>query len=360
MSNQIEVAVSTFVVLQTTTDLQTVAVADPAIADVAVVNSRSVLLNGKGPGVTTLVLVDGQKFRQFIVRVTAAPGERPIDVAEAIGIPGVSVRTIKGAIVFGRRRRQRRGSQARRRKSPGFYSSKVVNQLTVRDDTIPVDTKAATAAEISDLIGLPGIVVRMAGETVILSGQVETQEQANDAETIAKTMANKVLNLLKTPPKPAPPPAPLPTLDEIRRSLGAQAEGTVAPIAGPGEIQLISPLVVRELAGQLILEGNVRSESEAQRIITEAGRAGMPISNRLQILPAPSANQVLASTVAQAINMAGVRVSGSPNRLILQGIVQNTNDAVVAEQIARSFAPQVDNLLQNAQPDFGGRGHFHR
>ena len=53
LPNQIEVAVSTFVVLLTTTDLQTVAVADPAIADVAVVNSRAVLLNGKGAGVTS-------------------------------------------------------------------------------------------------------------------------------------------------------------------------------------------------------------------------------------------------------------------------------------------------------------------
>ena len=45
-----------------------------------------------------------------------------------------------------------------------------------------------------------------------------------------------------------------------------------------------------------------------------------------------------------------MRVAGSANRLILQGTVNNTNDAVVAEQIARSFAPQVDNLLQTPNP----------
>ena len=339
LPNQIEVAVSTFVVLLTTTDLQTVAVADPAIADVAIVNSRSVLLNGKGPGVTSLVIVDGQKIRQYTVRVGAAPGERPVDVAEAIGMPGISVRTVKDALVLDGEVAS--DEEARRAvEIAGIYASKVVNQLTVRG--IEVEDKGmATAAQISDLIGLPGVIVRMAGETVILSGQVDTPFQAADAETIAKTMSPKVLNLLKTPPV---------SVDDVRRSLNAQAEGAVAPLAGPGQIQLVSPLVLREIAGQLILEGNVQSEAEAQRIVAEAGRTGLPISNRLGILPAPSAGQQFASAVAQAINLPGVRVSGSANRLILQGVVNNTNDAVTAEQIARSFSPQVDNMLQTPNP----------
>ena len=338
LPNQIEVATSTFVVLLTTTDLQTVAVADPAIADVAVVNSRSVLLNGKAPGVTSLVIVDGQKIRQYSVRVTAAPGERPVDVAQAIGMPGVSVRNVKDAIVLDGE--VATADEAKRAvEIAGIYSPKVVNQLTVRGGD--VSAGAATAAQISDLIGLPGVTVRMAGDTVILSGQVDTLEQAADAQTIAQTMAPKVLNLLKPPPL---------SLDAIRSSLNAQSEGAVAPVAGPGQIQLVSPLVVREVAGQLILEGNVQSEGEAQRILTEAGRSGLPISNRLNVLPAPSATQLLASSVAQAINLPGVRVSGSANRLILQGTVNNTNDAVVAEQIARSFAPQVDNMLQTPNP----------
>ncbi len=338
LPNQIEVATSTFVVLLTTTDLQTVAVADPSIADVAVVNSRSVLLNGKGPGVTSLVIVDGQKIRQYSVRVTAAPGERPTDVAEAIGMPGVTVRNVKDALVLDGEVANADESK-RAAEIAGIYTTKVVNQLTVRGDGM--SSSAASAAQISDLIGMPGVMVRMAGDTAILSGQVDSASQVADAQTIAGTMAPKVLNLLKTPPL---------SVDDVRRSLGAMADGTVAPLAGPGQIQLVSPLVMREIAGQLILEGNVQSESEAQRLVAEAGRTGMPISNRLNILPAPNATQLLASSVAQAINLPGVRVSGSANRLILQGIVQNTNDAVVAEQIARSFAPQVDNMLQTPNP----------
>ena len=261
-------------------------------------------------------------------------------MAAAIGIPGVNVRQVKDAVVLeGEVASEDEAKRAA--EIAGIYAPKVVNQLKIGGGDNAMDASTATAAQISDLIGLPGVIVRMAGQTAILSGQVETPAQVADAQTIAETMAPKVLNLLKMPPV---------SVDEVRRSLGAMADGNVAALAGPGQIQLTSPLVLREVAGQLILEGNVQSESESQRIVTEAGRTGMAVSNRLNILPALSATQLLASSVAQAINLPGVRVSGSANRLILQGIVQNTNDAVIAEQIARSFAPQVDNMLQTPNP----------
>ena len=357
LPNQIEVATSTYVVLLTTTDLQTVAVADPSIADVAVVNSRAVLLNGKGSGVTSLVIVDGQKIRQYSVRVTAAPNQRPTDIAEQIGIPGVTVRMVMGAVVLS----GEVGSEIESKRAAeiaGIYAPKVINQLSVRPDE--TNSSMGRAMQISDLIGLPGVTVRMAGETAILSGNVESESQVRDAETVAATMAPKVLNLLKTPPV---------TVDQLRQSLGlaplnmANAQmvpgaglggvgAAPAPIAGAGvpEIGTLSPLTIREAAGQLILEGTLESESEVQRALAEAARTGLPVSNRLRVRPAPTAGQTLALAVAGAINLPGVRVSGSANRLILQGVVQDTNDAVVAEQIARSFAPQVDNLLQTPNP----------
>ena len=67
------------------------AVADPTIADVAVVNARAVLVNGKAPGVTSLVVVDRLKIRQYQVRVVAAVGTRANDVATVIGIPAMPI-----------------------------------------------------------------------------------------------------------------------------------------------------------------------------------------------------------------------------------------------------------------------------
>jgi Flp pilus assembly secretin CpaC len=130
LPNQIEVSVGTFVVLLTTSDLDTVAVAEPGIADVAVVNSRSVLVNGKTPGITSLVIVDRYRIRQYQVRVVAAPGTLPRDIASQIGLPGVGVRQVRDAIVWKARSRTPRKCAAPLR--CGRFSPQVINQLSVR------------------------------------------------------------------------------------------------------------------------------------------------------------------------------------------------------------------------------------
>jgi pilus assembly protein CpaC len=342
LPNQIEVAVSTFVVLLTTTDLQTVAVADPNIADVAVVNSRSVLLNGKTAGVTSLVIVDGQKIRQYSVRVTAAPGSRPTDVVTAIGLPGVSVRPIKDALVL--EGEVSTAEEARRAAEiAGIYSPKVINQLTIRNQISP---DVASVAQLNDLINIPGVTVRVNGETTILSGTVNTPQQIQDAETIAKSTSKNVINLLRLPSM---------TPEQIRESLGAVATSpTGSSIATPGQILTVQPLTVREVGGQLIVEGAVNTQADADTALASASRSGLPIVNRIQIRPAPTADQLLTSQVAAAIGRAGVIVRGTAKRLVLEGTVKDTNEAVLCEQVARAFTTpgigQVDNLLRTETP----------
>lgn len=341
LPNQIEVAVSTFVVLMTTTDLQTVAVADPNIADVAVVNSRSVLLNGKTAGVTSLVIVDGQKIRQYSVRVTAAPGSRAVDVASAIGLPGVTVRPIRDALVL--EGEVANAEEARRAvEIAEIYSTKVVNQMTIRGQ---VSQEAGTAAQLRDLIGLPNINVRVMGDTVVLSGTVDTPQQIADADTIARTAAKNVINQLRLPAL---------TPEQIRESLGAVAEAPTNTIATPGQLLTPAPLSVRELGGQLIIEGTVNSQSDADIALASASRSGLPIINRIQVRPAPTNDQTLTAQVAAAIGRPGVIVRGTAKRLILEGTVADTNEAVLAEQVARAFTTiglgQVDNLLRTQSP----------
>jgi pilus assembly protein CpaC len=55
-------------------------------------------------------------------------------------------------------------------------------------------------------------------------------------------------------------------------------------------------------------------------------------------------------TVRSSIGRPGVSVRGTAKRLILEGTVPDTNAAVAAEQIARAFAAEVDNLLQTPNP----------
>ncbi len=337
LSNQIEVATSTFVVLLTTTDLQTVAVADPSIADVAVVNSRSVLLNGKAPGVTSLVIVDGQKIRQYSVRVTPAPGTRVQDIAASIGIPGVSVRSVKDSLVL--EGEVANAAEAQRAvEIAGVYATKVINQLTVRSSG--ENTTDASMAMMSELLAdYPGVKARMAGETVILSGEVSDPNQIQDAQTVAEATGKKVVNLIKLPAL---------SVQQLQQSMGAVDTAQVPTLAG--QISTSAPISIRELGGQLILEGFAANQSDIDIALAAAKRTGLPVVNRLQVRPALSADQALASTVAAAIGRPGITVRGTPKRLVLEGIVDDTNVAVLAEQVARGFAASVDNMLQTRAP----------
>ncbi len=342
LSNQIEVAVSTFVVLLTTTDLQTVAIADPSIADVAVVNSRSVLLNGKGLGVTSLVIVDGQKIRQYSVRVTAAPGKRDLDIAAQIGIPGVTVRSVGDAKVL----EGEVASPAEAQHAAdiaGVYSSKVLNQLTIRSSG-GAGTTDASVAQLSDLLSdYPGVKARIAGDTIILTGEVSDPNQITDSQTVAATTGKKIVNLIRLPAL---------SVDQLRQSLGGV--DAAQSLSTPGQMTSGAPISVRELGGQLILEGFASAQGDIDLALASARRTGLPVVNRLQVRPALTSDQVLVSSVAAAIGRPGITVRGTTKRLVLEGIVGDTNEAVLAEQVARAFVVpglgQVDNLLQTRSP----------
>jgi pilus assembly protein CpaC len=196
-----------------------------------------------------------------------------------------------------------------------------------------------------DLIGLPGVSVRVSGETAILSGTVETPQQIQDADVIARSAAKNVINQLRLPAL---------TSEQVRQSLGATSDAPVAGLFTPGQLQASAPLSVREAGGQLILEGTVGTQSDVEIALAAAGRTGLPLINRLQVRAAATPDQALVSQVAAAIGRPGVIVRGTAKRLVLEGTVADTNDAVLAEQVARSFVVpglgQVDNLLRTANP----------
>jgi Flp pilus assembly secretin CpaC len=331
LPNQIEVAVSTFVVLLTTTDLQTVAVADPAIADVAVVNSRSVLVNGKAPGVTSLVIVDRTKIRQYQVRVTAAPGRGPADIAAQIGLPAVTVRQAGDALVLegevNTPEESRRAAEV-----AAAYSTRVINQLFVRGTG---SEENSLASQIQTTINLPGVQVRTVGDTVFLDGTVNSPQEQARAETVARALSKNVVSLLVQPRI---------TVDQAREAI----TGTTTEIAPTPALP--EPLSVRQVGDQIILSGTVPSQAQLEQALVNAGRTGLAVVNRLNLAAAPAASEVLTRTVEAAIGRPGVRVSGSQQRLILQGTVPNSNDAVAAVQIARAFTREVDNLLQVSNP----------
>ncbi len=338
MANQLEVAAGTFVVLQTATDLDTVAVADPSIADVAVVNSRAVLVNGKIPGVTSLVIVDREKIRQYQVRVLPAPGTLPRDIAAQIGLPGVTVRQVRDAIVLDGEVNSTEDAR-RAVEIAGIYSKKVVSQLTVRG--VPTDD-AAVAGQIQGVIGLPNVSVSLLGDTVLLQGTVDTPAQRQRSETIAGATGKKVLNLIELPTL---------TLDQVQAAIGTPPQNQSTTDGGLTS-DTIDPtsITARQVGDQIILEGNALDQERKDQAEAVAARTGLQVINRIKVLPPIPAEVRVLQGITTAIGIPGVTAYGSPKRLVLRGTVADSNVAIAAEQIARSYAAQVDNMLQTPNP----------
>ena len=338
LPNVITVATSTFVVLLTTTDLQTVAVADPAIADVSVVNSRAVLVNGKTAGVTSLVIIDRLKIRQYQVRVTAPYGKSLSDVTNAIGLPGVTARMAGESVII-----EGEVSSAEEKKRAediaGAFSGKIINLLTV--PAAPVVPGLDLATQIQNAINLPNVKVLLLGETLLIEGTVDNAQQLQRAEAIAKTSDKKVANLLQLPSL---------TLDQVRDSIGA-----VTGAAGATDVlDTAARITVRQAGDQIILDGRAANAAQSEQAALVAGRSGLRVINNLQLAPAASAEftalRTIEATINRAVPGAAVTISGTPKRLIMTGTVPDTNAAVAAEQIARASAAEVDNMLRTPNP----------
>lgn len=350
LPNQIEVAAGTYIVLVTTSDLQTAAIADPSIADITVVNSRALLINGKSVGATTLVVVDQQsKIRQYQIGVADAPGTRPVDIESEIGIETVRVRRIQDSLIL---EGEVASSEEMKRALDiaGIFSEKTINQLRVRVDEKPAaaDSGQLLATQIQEALDRPDITVRAVDKTVILDGTVANESEKKRAEQIARTLSEgEVLNLLALPRI---------SVEEVRKLLGAAAEPSAAEertklgLGTIGIAQASPELVARQVGEQIILEGTVLTKEEIDDAIATASLTGLQVVNRLKLAPGPYEESALLNRVAAAIGLQGVRVRGTEKRLMLEGTVPDTNTAVRAGQIALGFAPNVDNMLEVANP----------
>jgi Flp pilus assembly secretin CpaC len=361
-ANQIEVTVSTFVVLVAPDDLQTVAVADPNIADVVVINSRAVLVNGKAPGATSLVIVD-KKIRQYHVQVVPAPGDKPSDlvgsVATAINLPDVQVRAVRGAIVLDG---QVTSAEEKRmaEEVAGLYAPKVVNLLQIRPTTTNVGPQVPLDTQIKNAIRNDAVQVRVLGDSVLLEGQVLTEADRAAAEAVAQALAKemKVVNLLRVPTPATPPPTRLTLQDVIDTLKPQQAPGQPTVVNGVAiPAAPVTDIRVRQVADQIILEGTALTPEEIAQAAAIAARTGLTVVNRISVAkptPALSDEATLVNTIAASINRqipgASIMVNGTKERLVLTGTVPSTNQAVLAEQIARGYSRHVDNLMMTPRP----------
>src|SRR5262245_22446226 len=77
--DKIRIPVGRAEVVSSTEDVRTVAIAEPKIADAAVGSSKTVVVNAKAPGVTTLVVYnEGARFKVYDVEVYVPNGDKQV------------------------------------------------------------------------------------------------------------------------------------------------------------------------------------------------------------------------------------------------------------------------------------------
>ncbi len=307
----IQVQVGKAVVL-TVPKVRSVSIANPEIADVQVLSPEYLSVLGKSVGNTTLIVVADGRTMTFEVQVVPEPLLRE-RLLSLIGIPTVQVEVVKGAILLSgtvpsQADRERVTALAR------LFAATVLDLLRVEEPKPPEPPKPLAPApeEIERAIGIKGVRVRLLDDSVVLEGTVDSPEEATRAEKIAVLLVPKVVNLLQVRPL---------TAEEVQRLIP------------------IPTVRVRETAEVLVLEGEVTSPEELQRINEVVAQSRRKVINWVKVVtpptPPPPQPPSLAERVKEAIGIPTIEVKGDEKGLVLIGSVATQAEKEKALRIAR-------------------------
>ncbi|GEM_PF-613574 len=367
-----------------------VAVADPEIADVAVVSPREVLVNGKEPGETSLHLWHAKGRNSYRIVVYRDQGRLEEEIVRSIGLEGVEVRIVnRTAILEGRalssEARERAGAIAR------AFVDEVVNLLEVG----PGGGEPGQSLDelIAGLIDLPTVEVQLVGDAVFLEGTVPDEAAYERAEALARAFSRPVVNLLQLgegdPPLQQVIAAAIgdPAIHITRHGETVFLEGVVPTelekeraerIAEAFSPRVVSLLQVYSLAmdareellwelkknlspgvgagfyGEtLFLEGAVGSEKDKERCESIAEALWPDVRSLIQVLPDGAPEGGLASTIARLIDREEIGVMEVEGTIFLEGKASSDHEHRRAVELARAFGLPVVDLLE---PQASSRG----
>jgi pilus assembly protein CpaC len=293
-----------------------------------------------------------------VLNPEAPPPPPTIDGSEVeagMGIDGISVRVVKDAIIL--EGLVENESDAERAESfAKLYTPQVLNFIDVEPPTYdeevlegedgPEDTNLdlreaeidREAVETEDAptrdsdeglkdriiaaLGDPGIEVVVVDGTALLEGEVSDDYVKVRAEAVAKLYAQKVVNLVRVveafvepPPAPPLPPSELP-----EAAPKVPLEDKVIQYIG------LPDLIVRSVDGKLLLEGDVESQNDLERV------------------------ERIASLFSQdVVNLIGVR---NPLQVLLQVQVVEINRGAL-KNLGISWGSVIDGALSAGSFMFG-------
>ncbi|MCS7265291.1 MAG: BON domain-containing protein [Armatimonadetes bacterium] len=306
---QVQVGKATVLTIR---NLKSVSVANPEVADVQVLSPDHLGILGKSVGTTSLIIVADGRTYTLDVNVVPEPLLRERLLA-LIGIPTVQVEIVKGAIILSgtvssQQEKERVSALAR------LFAATVLDLLKVEEPVKPIEVKPTLPSpeEIERAIGIEGVKVRLVGDSFVLEGIVDSQDEVSRAEKVAVLMAPKVVNLLQIRPM---------TSEEIQALIP------------------IPTVKVRSMPEAIVVEGEVSSEEEFQKLNEIIAQVRKKVINWVKVVkptpPAPPLQPSFNERVKEAIGIPTVEVKGDEKGLILMGKVATQAEKEKALRIAR-------------------------
>jgi pilus assembly protein CpaC len=300
------------------------AIGDPSIADIAVLSTTQLLVNGKAPGETNLFVWD--KRGQFRYRIIVERGPTRLaamvpDIVKQIGVPGVTVYERNGYLIL--QGKVASAYQAKRAEAIArTYSKDVENLIEVETAKAAVSVEALRAA-VGDKVG----VRALSDTTILLEGTATAAEQAR-LEKIITALGREVqvINMVSAPayaPRQVLVSAKVVDIDrsalsdlgvewgavQRTQTTGGTTQLTIRdqpiffgePVLGPfaldqaGPIRRLDPLGARLSA--LISQNRARVLSEPRLLVVEGEKARILVGGEIPVPIAQAAVGLGAITI---------------------------------------------------------------
>ncbi len=143
-----------------------VAVTDPSIADVVIVNPEQVLVNGISVGTTSLQIWEEAGVAYYRVRVVPNPDALVAELRKQLGLPGVKINILNGKVILDGSI-ENESQRERALKAASAYGE-VIDLLQVKDAPGEIELAEAVAG----VIQRPSIGVRAVNGCIVLEGEV--------------------------------------------------------------------------------------------------------------------------------------------------------------------------------------------
>lgn len=207
----VEVASDGAIVLESEEPFSELSVANPKIADISTISSTTLYVLGKQPGRTTLMLIreDGSVMSVVDVRVSPDVTELSRRLRDVLPGEEIEVLTAKDGLVLSGTVSGPEAINIALELAGHYAPGKVSNLLNVRVEEVAPEPVAEPEAAVAEEVAAPvdpslvevqireilpneQISVHELGGTIVLSGNVSSQDRAKQALQIARLVAGEV------------------------------------------------------------------------------------------------------------------------------------------------------------------------